>query len=175
MLNKNRKYIKLSQYSLNREEKNLYDDEYGQIPRFDSDIYKEINNLKNQNSKNGYKLGRNLIELVNGIMSTNNFNNIIKNQSVQLGKTQAIKYIESYIYVNKKFQKNQSTENVLKLGIEKLYIITKLEDTKKQEKLEQFILDKNISVKKLSRLVEILNGKSEVLKMAQEFNNNYMA
>ena len=57
------------------------------------------------------------------------------------------------------------------MGIEKLYLVTKLEARENRERLEKFISDKKLTVKQLAKLVEVLNGNNEILKLVTEFNN----
>lgn len=163
------KYIELSAYELCYNEKNLFDDEYGNFQRQSGLIYEEISNLKNKNFINSLKIGRNILELFNGDITYNNLDRIIKHPLVQIGRTQAIKYIEAYNYLNEKFQKNQSTENLEELGIEKVFLLTTVKDFWKREKLEQFIIDNNMTVKQVTQLIKILNNKSEIFQLATLF------
>lgn len=161
--------IELSTYGLNYEKDNLFDDEYGNFHRSDGIIYEEMKILKNRNLQDCLKLGRNLLELVSDCPSSRNFNIILNHSSVQLGRTQAIKYIECFNYLNEKFQKNQPTEELEELGIEKLYLLSTVKDCLKRVKLETYITDEKLTVKQVSQLITILNNKSEIFKIATKF------
>ncbi len=166
-------YIKLSAYEIDLSEENLFDDCYGREKRTSDKVIKEIKDLKNDNQRNFLKIGRNLLELIDNEMSAKIFNMWLKNEKIKIKRTQAIKYIETYNYCNKKYKKGVTNEHYIELGIEKLYLITKLKNSDIQEKLEKFALEKNLSVKKLYNIIEILNGNNEELQLIKEFNEKY--
>lgn len=170
---KQKKHINLIAYEINYNVKNLFDDEYTG-KRNPGDVMNEIARLKQENDTNFIKLGRNLLELLDGHLVGEVFYSYLRHEQVKLKRTQALKYIEVYNYCNRKFRQNQLTEATLKLGIEKLYLLSRLENMEQAEQLEQFILDKNLSVKKLAKVVEILNNKNEELNLVNEFQQKYL-
>lgn len=167
------KNLELLAHGINFEEKNLFDNIYPQ-KRNSGLIIEEVNRLKIDTEKNFLKIGRNLLEILNDHTTKEHIIWALEQNKTDLKFTQAFKYMEAYNYCNRKFQLNLSTEESMKLGIEKLYLLTRLEDETKQEKLERFVLDKNLTVKQLQKLVEILNNKNNEIKLAQEFEEKYV-
>ncbi len=163
------KLLSLSNYELQYDDKNLFDDEYGDSQRSESLIYEEIDVLRNRTLSDCLKIGRNLLELLRGDITCAKLDTIIERSELHFGRTQAIKYIECFNYYNAKFQKQQSTEKLDAMGIEKVYLLTTVNDPYKCEKLEQFILDENLTVKQLTALIKIINKKSETFKIAMKF------
>ncbi len=161
------KSLDLSAYNINFDKENLFDDEYGQ--RDKSIISEELRELNNKTFINCLKYGRNLLELLDNEATCTNLDRIIKTLDIPLGKTQAVKYIEAYNYFNECFQKKKSTENLENLGIEKLYLLTTVVSQLKREELEKFIIDNNLTVKELSQLIKIINGKDKIYELAVKF------
>ena len=165
------KIQELSAYQLNFEQKNLFDENYGNQHRNKEELKNSIIDLKKDSTNNFLKIGRNLLESIEGEVLTKSFDDFVNNEEIQIKKSQAIKYIETYNYCNYKFKNAQPTDESIKLGIEKLYLVTKLEARENRERLEKFISDKKLTVKQLAKLVEVLNGNNEILKLVTEFNN----
>ena len=93
----------------------------------------------------------------------------IKNLNIHIGKTQAIKYIECFNCFNENFQHQKSTEELEKIGIEKTYLLTTLKKSHLQDKLVNFIISKNLTVKELTQLIKIINDDSPILQLYKEF------
>ncbi len=137
------------------------------------DFANEIARLKLSNDKNVLKIAKVIITYREKYKLDNwedMYKHLLNSENVKIKKTQADKYIAVYDYCYKKYQKTQTTENMLNLGIEKLYLISTLEDKEKQEKLENFISEKKKSVKELEKLVKLLNRNSDMYKILDEFN-----
>ena len=166
---KEEKYLDLSAYNIDFDKKNLFDDEYGQCLRDNVLISDELRNLNEKNLINCLKYGRNLLELLDDNPTYANLNRIINTLDIPIGKTQAIKYIEAFNYFNDYYQKKKSTENLEILGIEKLYLLTTVVSQLKREELEKFIIDNNLTVKELSQLIKIINGKDKIYEIAVKF------
>ena len=134
----------------------------------------EIENLKLSNDKNFLKIGKNLKHYLKTCCENDikhpMFNKLLNMENVKLRTTQALKHLDVYDYCCYRFQHGQTTEKLLKLGIEKLYIITMLEDKTKQEMLEKFISDEKLSVDKTDKLVKLLNRKSDIFDLLDKFN-----
>lgn len=171
MARKRGKLLELSSYELKHEveKENLFDDEYGDNQRADILIYEEIEALKVRTFFDKVKLGRNILELLGDEPTHKKLKEVLAKTEISIKHTQAIKYIEVYNYMNKKFSKNQSTENLERMGIEKAYLLTTVKDCWKQEKLEKFIIDNVKSVDELQKLVKILNKKCKVFELAVSF------
>ena len=171
-ITKIKKRVCITDYKLDKKQENLFDNEYksDEYTCFDV-VSEELQRLQDKTFFNQIKQGRLLINLSHDD-SGNGINLVLKNTYLPIKRTQAIKYIAAYSYMNYKFQNNQSTDNCYKLGIEKVFLITRLESEQNREKLEQFALDKELTVTKLSQLVEILNGTNELLSLSKEFNDS---
>lgn len=141
----------------------------------EADFAKQIEQLKLSNEKNFLKIAKVIISYLDkhkfGDDKDNFYQHLLDLENVQIKRTQADKYIAVYKYCEEKYKKNTLTENTIKLGIEKLYYVTTLEDKTKQEKLENFITAKKLTTKKLAELVKIQNKTSPVLELSEEFNS----
>jgi len=173
MAKKLKKYLDLTTYELLYDEENLFNDEYGNNHRDDRLIYKDMEVLKKRTFHDKLKLGRNILELLGNEPTCKKLNEIISKTGVPIKTSQAIKYIEVYIFANDKFQKNQSTENLEELGIEKAYLLTTVKDWRKQKKLEKFIIDKDMSVNEFRQFVEILNNENKIFNLAVSFLSEF--
>ncbi len=169
MVKKSTKYLELSTYGLNYDSTNLFDDEYGDNKRPENMIYDEIKALQNKNINESLKLGRNILELLNGDISCSTFDRTLKYLNIHLGKTQAIKYIECFNCFNENFQNQKSTEELEKIGIEKTYLLTTLKKSELKYKLIDFIISENLTVKELTQLIKIINDDSPILKLYKRF------
>ena len=139
----------------------------------EADFTKEIELQKLSIDKNFLKIAKVIITYkekyaFDGRKWTEMYKHLL--DEVQIKRTQADKYIAVYNYCYEKYQKKQSTENMLKLGIEKLYLVSMLEDKTMQEKLEEFITVKKLSVKELTGIIKLQNNKSKIFKLSEEFN-----
>ena len=168
---KSEKLLNLSKYDLLYNGKNLFDKEYGDFQRPDGIIYEEINVLRSRTLSDCLKIGRNLLELLNGDITCKNLDTIIERAELHICRTQAIKYIECFNYYNAKFQLGKPTEILDEMGIEKVYLLSTVGDLYKCEKLEKFILDENLTVTQLTELVKIINNKSAAFNLAKRFFN----
>ena len=168
---KSEKLLNLSKYDLLYNGKNLFDNEYGDFQRPDGIIYEEINVLRSRTLSDCLKIGRNLLELLNGDITCKNLDTIIERAELHICRTQAIKYIECFNYYNAKFQLGKPTEILDEMGIEKVYLLSTVGDSYKCEKLEKFILDENLTVTQLTELVKIINNKSAAFNLAKRFFN----
>ncbi len=167
-------FTRLTAYKLDPDKDNLFDDLYGK-ERFNCEqINHEILKIQNDELVNFIKIGRMLLQGLRGdYIESKGSMEFLRYYGCGIKRTQAIKYIEAYNYCNRKFQNNQPTDKSLDLGIEKLYLITRLEEINNQERLEQFVSDKKLTVKQLSKLVEILNGNSEAFNHVKLFKEEY--
>ena len=143
----------------------------------EADFANEIEQLKLSNDKNILKIAKVIITYLEKYKFEDSkdsfYQHLLNLENVQIKRTQADKYIAVYKYCEKKHKDNESTEKRLKLGIEKLHLVTLLEDEAKQEKLEEFITDKNLTVKKLGELVKLQNKTSPILKLSEEFSSMF--
>jgi hypothetical protein len=162
---------KLMAYQIDSDKNNLFDDFYKE-DKFAciEGICQEMLRLNDKTMENNLKCGRlclnfKLDQSLSGLEP-------ILNEIKFVKRTQLIKYIEAYNYCNYKFQNNQPTDNCYKLGIEKVYLITRLESQEKREKLEQFVIDEKLTVKQLTELVAILNSNNDMFKLADKFNSS---
>ena len=140
----------------------------------EKDFAKEIQNLSLGNNKNILKIAKVLITYTekNYKIEPDSplIGNILAREDVNIKKTQANKYIAVYKYCSSKHIDEKSTEKRLKLGIEKLYLITKLEDKEFQEKLEEFVSVEKLNVNELDKLIKIQNKTSKILDLSDKFN-----
>ena len=168
------KWLNLNKYELKYEgygQKNLFDDEYGDILRDERLMYDEISDIKIRTLYDCLKIGRNILDLLHNNATYAKLDEIIQRSGVHFGRTQAIKYIECYNYYNEKFQNQESTENLDEMGIEKVYLLSTIGDSYIRIKLEKFILDENLTVKQLTALVKIIKEQDETFKIATKFLN----
>lgn len=168
MARRQEKYLDLSAYKLNYDNKNLFDDEYW-VERPEYMIYEEIESLKNKDIRDNLKLGRNILELIQGDATHSNLDKKLRGLKLSIGKTQVLKYIECFNYFNEIFRREQSTDLLDNLGIEKTYLLTTLKDTQLREKLGNFAFSRNLTVKVLAQIIKILNGDSKIINWFQAF------
>ena len=169
MARKSKKELELSSYELIYDSTNLFDDEYGDIQRQESLILDEIQALQNKNINDNLKLGRNMLELLNGDISCSNFDRILKTSNIHVGRTQAIKYIECFNCFNQIYRDKKSTEQLEEIGIEKTYLLTTLKKSTYKYKLIDFIISENLTVKELTQLIKVINDDSPILKLYKKF------
>ena len=138
----------------------------------ESDFAEEIENLKLSNNRNFLKIAKVIITYKSKYTFNVNWKFMYQHllNEVKIKRTQADKYVAVYNYCYKKFERNQLTKNTLNLGIEKLNLVTMLEDETNQEKLEEFITIKKLNVKELGDLIKIQNNTSKALILSEEFN-----
>lgn len=169
---KQKKQINFADFKLNPKKENLFDDCYKNDEfKCLENVCQEAQKIQDKTFDNKIRQGR-LFVNISQDCSGNSINLVLKNSNLPIKRTQAIKYMAVYTYINYKFQNNQSTDNCYKLGIEKVFSITRLESKEKREKLEQFALDNNLTSKQLSQLVEVLNNTSPILYFVQQFNES---
>lgn len=168
MTRRQEKYLDLSAYKLNYDNKNLFDDEYW-VERPETMIYEEIESLKNKDIRDNLKLGRNILELLHGDATCSNFDKKLRGLKLHIGKTQVIKYIECFNYFNEIFRREQSTDLLDSLGIEKTYLLTTLKKPQLREKLGNFAFSRNLTVKELAQIIKILNGDSKIINWFHAF------
>ena len=89
------KCLELSAYKLDYNKENLFDDEYC-YERLEHMIYEEIESLKNKDIRDNLKLGRNILELIQGDATHSNLDKKLRGLKLQIGKTQVLKYIECF-------------------------------------------------------------------------------
>lgn len=168
MARRQEKYLDLSAYKLNYDNKNLFDDEYW-VERPESMIYEEIESLRNKDIRDNLKLGRNILELIQGDATHSNLDKKLRGLKLPIGKTQVIKYIECFNYFNEIFRREQSTDLLDNLGIEKTYLLTTLKKPQLREKLGNFAFSRNLTVKELAQIIKILNGDSKIVNWFNAF------
>jgi hypothetical protein len=171
---KPKKHLTFLAYKIDYDKNNLFDDIYKNSCRgwWAKD---EIVVLQKDTQKNFLKIGRMLLQIMDNYSLTYKIPYLAKHfySELKLKRTQMIKYIEAYNYCNFKYQQGTLTEDTINLGVEKLYLITRLETEENRENLEKFISDEELTVDQLSKLVEVLNGKSKAFEQAKRFKENY--
>lgn len=90
---------------------------------------------------------------------------LLAHPMVDIKRTQAQKMIGAYKYIAEK-KIDQLTGIHVRLGIEKLYLISTVKNKEFCEKLENFALKKEITVKKLKLIVKNLNNNETTLEEA---------
>ena len=122
---------------------------------------KEIGELKRQNTVSLIKIGEILHKAKRKL--TKGYKKFLSFQEVNYHPTQAKKYINVYLYHKRKSELGQSTDYIKKIGIEKIYHISRVRDEKKQVEVENWIIqNKHIAVNRLAYIVRLLNKSSEL-------------
>jgi hypothetical protein len=83
------------------------------------------------------------------------YSKLLSHPQVCIQKTQAKKFIAVYKYIEK--TTGQPTDYQNQLGIEKLYIVSTLDNTEKHCKLEKFAIEQQINVPLLKAIVNLSN------------------
>lgn len=122
---------------------------------------REIGELKRQNTVSLIKIGEILHKAKS--MFAKSYKKFLSFQEVNYHPTQAKKYINVYLYHKRKSELGQSTDYIKKIGIEKIYHISRVRDEKKQVEVENWIIqNKHIAVNRLAYIVRLLNKSSEL-------------
>lgn len=86
-----------------------------------------------------------------------NFAELLKDKRVKLNKSQGYKYVEVYKFCIDKKEIFQSAGKIHELGIEKIYLISKLNNKNQQNDLINHLSEEKLSVTQLKYVIEILN------------------
>ena len=100
--------------------------------------------------------------------SSKSFEQLLKDKRVQLNKSQGYKYADVYKFCIDKKDIFQSAGNIQELGIEKIYMVTKLKDITQQNDTITHLLKENLSVTQLKYVLELLNRN-----LVSDVNNAY--
>lgn len=133
----------------------------------------ELNEVLNESKTNNIRLGKYCFKLIKAINKIQpcldkELKLYVRYKNVGLKPTQIKKYAKAFEYCNKKFIEKQSTENYIPMGIEKIYILSIQRDKWLQNRLENLLINEDISVSQLKMLIEMINGKSRVFNIACE-------
>ena len=97
------------------------------------------------------------------------FNKLLKDGRVRYKKTQANKLIRCFRFKSDIEKSGQSTDQIQKLGIEKIDKIMGIEDTAKRKEIQDFTLSNNLSVSNLKKVItKIEENENLTLKQALE-------
>ena len=122
---------------------------------------KEIGELKQKTTVSLIKIGEILHKAKRKL--TKGYKKFLSLQEVNYHSTQAKKYINVYLYHKRKSEHGQSTDYIKKIGIEKIYHISRVRDEEKQVEVENWITqNKKISVNRLAYIVRLLNKCPEL-------------
>ena len=77
---------------------------------------------------------------------TKGYKKFLSLQEVNYHSTQAKKYINVYLYHKRKSEHGQSTDYIKKIGIEKIYHISRVRDEEKQVEVEKLDYSKQKNI-----------------------------
>ena len=106
---------------------------------------------------NSLELGKALYEAKRELTPCE-YNQLLNDERIKYERTQANKKITFYTYS----KKCESTHTVLKLGIEKVCVLNKLSDLEQQKQLQDYALDKAISVSEMKKVVAKMKENAEL-------------
>ncbi len=121
----------------------------------------KIAELKFENINSCLKLGEILFEAKKNL-SKKEFKRLLEDPKVNYKRTQAEKFIMFYCYVSKCQEKCQSTDTLIKLGIEKVCILSAVEDEEQQEQLQDYALSNAISVSEMKKVAAKMKENAEL-------------
>jgi hypothetical protein len=137
------------------------------------DFVKEFKKISLEDSANFLKIGK-VLSLFQKNCDVDDNNPIFKHllKTIQINRTQALKHMNVYKYCERRIDSIQLTDWVLDLGIEKLYLISRLRNQNLQEKLERFVSSNKLTVKQLRELVTMLNEENPIMQLYEEFQKD---
>ena len=121
----------------------------------------KIAELKFENINSCLKLGEILFEAKKNL-SKKEFKRLLEDPKVNYKRTQAEKFIMFYCYVSKCQEKCQSTDKLIELGIEKVCILSAVDDEEQQEQLQDYALNSAISVSEMKKVVAKMKENAEL-------------
>ena len=119
----------------------------------------KISEIKHENIFTQYKLGSLFYQFNTAFKDYEDekLKTLLKESGIKLNKTQAFKYRKAYELCLNKYSVIQSTERLEKLGIEKTYLITTIENKAHLDSLIKCTLNKDLTVKELRYEIVLLN------------------
>ncbi len=90
------------------------------------------------------------------------FNKLLKDGRVRYKKTQANKLIRCFKFKSDLEKSGQSTDQIQKLGIEKIDKIMGIEDTAKRKEIQDFTLSNDLSVSNLKKVIKKIDENENI-------------
>lgn len=90
------------------------------------------------------------------------FNKLLKDGRVRYKKTQANKLIRCFRFKSDLEKNGQSTDQIQKLGIEKIDKIMSIENTTKRKEIQDFVLSNDLSVSNLKKIIKKIDENENI-------------